>query len=78
MEENSLVGVWRLFNANVRASKWKRMNPLGKQARLDYFIMKKICLEYVMDTNINSGYRTDHSFVLLKSKFINYEWGRGY
>ena len=31
-----------------------------------------------MDTNINPGYRTDHSSILLKLKFINNKQGRGY
>ena len=31
-----------------------------------------------MDTNINPGYRTDHSSILLKLKFINNQRGRGY
>ena len=33
MEENSLVDVWRLFNEDVRAYTWKRINPVRKQAR---------------------------------------------
>ena len=78
MEENSLVDVWRLFNEDVRAYTWKRMNPVRKQARLDYFLINETCLEYVMDTSINPGYRTDHSSILLKLKFINNEQGRGY
>ena len=78
MEENSLVDVWRLFNEDVRAYTWKRMNPVRKQERLDYFLINETCLEYVMDTNINPGYRTDHSSILLKLKFINNERGRGY
>ena len=40
MEENSLVDVWRLFNEDVRAYTWKRINPVRKQARLDYFFNK--------------------------------------
>ena len=71
MDENSLVDVWQLFNEDVTSYTWKRINPLRKQARLDYFIINKTCLEYVMDTNINPGYRTDHSSILLKLKFIN-------
>ena len=78
MAENSLVDVWRLFNEDVRAYTWKRMNPVRKQARLDYFLINETCLEYVMDTNINPGYRTDHSSILLKLKFINNERGLGY
>ena len=70
MEENSLVDVWRLFNEDVRAYTWKRINPVRTQARLDYFLINETCLEYVMDTNINAGYRTDRSSILLKLKII--------
>ena len=49
------------------------MNPVRKRARLDYFLINETCLEYVMDTSINPGYRTDHSSILLKLKFINNE-----
>ena len=78
MEENNLVDVWIVMNEDVRAYTWKRMNPVRKQARLDYFLINETCLEYVMETNIIPGYRTDHSSILLKLKFINNEWGRGY
>ena len=67
MDEKSLVDVWRLFNEDVRAYTWKRKNPVRKQARLDYFSINETCLEYVMDTNINPGYRTDRSSILLNS-----------
>ena len=78
MDEKSPVDVWRLFNEDVRAYTWKRKNPVRKQARLDYFSINETCLEYVMDTDINPGYRTDRSSILLKLKFINNERGRGY
>ena len=78
MEENNLVDVWRVMNEDVGAYTWKRMNPVRKQARLDYFLITETCLEYVMETNIIPGYRTDHSSILLKLKFINNERGRGY
>ena len=48
-----------------------------KQAQLDYFLINGSCSEYVMDTNINPGYRTDHSSILFKLKFINNERGHG-
>ena len=70
MEENSLIDVWRLFNEDVRAYTWKRISTVRKQARLDYFLINETCLEYVMDTNINPGYRTDRSSILLKIKII--------
>ena len=54
------------------------MNPVRKQARLDYFLINETCLEYVMGTYIIPGYRTDHSSILLKLKFINNERGCGY
>ena len=63
--KKSLVDVWRLFNEDVRAYTWKRKNPVRKQARLDYFSINETCLEYVMDTDINPGYRTDLSSILL-------------
>ena len=54
------------------------MNTVRKHQRLNYCLINESCLEYVMDTNINPGYRTDHSSILLKLKFINNEQGRGY
>ena len=67
-----------IFNENVRAYTLKRMHPVRKRARLDYFLIHGTCLEYVMDTNIHPGYRTDHSSIKLKLNFINTEGGRGY
>ena len=46
---------------------------MRKHARLDYYLMNETCLEYVFDTYINPGYRTDHFSILLELKFINNE-----
>ena len=52
--------------------------PSEKTGTTRLFLLNETCLEYVMDTNINPGYRTDHSSILLKLKFINNARGRGY
>ena len=55
-----------------------RLNPVKKQARLDFFIVSEGIFQLVTESSIVSGYRTDHSGISLKIKFQDAERGRGY
>ena len=43
---------------------WRRLNPTKKQARLDFYLISDTMSAFVMDTEIISGYRTDHSGII--------------
>ena len=63
---------------NEQKYTWRRLNPAKKQVRLDYFLINESVFQYVTDSDVIPGYRTDHSAIILKLKFQNNERGRGY
>ena len=60
IEKENFVDAWRMINENCRKYTWRRLNPMIKQARLDYFLVSENMLQYVVDAEIIPGYRTDH------------------
>ena len=68
--ELDLVDIWRDHNPNIQQFTWRRKHPL-KQARLDFFFISQNLYPFVTDTNIISGYRTDHSLIRLKFNLTN-------
>ena len=54
------------------------MNPQKKQARLDFYLVSETLFQFVIDSDIVAGYRTDHSGIILKLKLQENERGRGY
>lgn len=78
LEEDNYIDVWRVMNEDKKTFTWRRLNPERKQARLDFFLITEEIFKYVHDTSIVSGYRTDHSGVILKLKMHENERGKGY
>ena len=39
LEEENFKDVWRIMNEDSRKYTWRRLNPIKKQARLDYFLV---------------------------------------
>jgi exonuclease III len=71
------VDPWRCNNANTKRFTWRQSNPL-KQSRLDYFLISEELLTFVKNIDISSGYRTDHSSVVMNFMFNDIDRGRGY
>ena len=78
IEENEYIDVWRVLNENKMKYTVRRLNPVKKQARLDFFIVSEDIFQLVTKSSIVSGYRTDHSGISLKIKFQDAERGQGY
>ena len=78
IEENNFIDAWRVLNENERKFTWRRLHPIKKQSRLDYFIVSDPMFQYVLTTDIIPGYRTDHSGIILKLKLQDNDRGRGY
>lgn len=66
------------MNENSKKYTWRRINPMRKQARLDFFLVSENLFQFVFNSDIVPGYRTDHSGILLNLKLINNERGKGY
>ena len=78
LDQENFIDPWRLMHENKKQYTWRRLNPTKKQARLDFFIIHESLFQYVTNTDIIPGYRTDHSAIILKLKFQNNERGKGY
>lgn len=78
IEEDNFLDAWRIMNEESRKYTWRRLNPVKKQARLDFFLVSETMFQFVTNTDIISGYRTDHSSIILKIKLQESERGRGY
>jgi len=72
-----LVDPWRCNNKNVRRFTWRQTRPF-KQSRLDFFLISEELLNFVKNTNILPGYRTDHSLVSINFCFSDLDRGKGY
>lgn len=66
------------MHENEKKYTWSRLNPTKKQARLDFFLIHESVFQYVTDSDIISGYRTDHSAIILRLKFPENNRGKGY
>ena len=78
MEENGYIDVFRILNENQKKFTWRRINPVKKQTRLDFYLVSEEIFQHVHDTSIIPGYRSDHSGIYLKIKLHENERGRGY
>ena len=65
IQEFDLVDVWRKQNESNRVYTWQT-NDFRKQSRLDFFLVSENLVSLVQKTDIESGYRTDHSLVSLE------------
>lgn len=78
IEEDNFVDIWRIMNEDTRKYTWRRLNPVKKLGRLDYFLISDCLSQYITDCDIVPGYRSDHSGIILKLKLQEYERGKGY
>ena len=77
IDEEDFVDIYRELNGDKREFTWSRRNSIQKQARLDFLIINNDCFPYVPEAKIISGYRSDHSGILLELALNTNERGRG-
>lgn len=77
MIECNLVDVWREMNIEKNQYTWRRKNT-NKKSRLDFFLISESLFVDVQETKIQTGYKTDHSLVLLKFDFDKFKKGKSY
>ena len=78
IEQNGYIYIWRVENENKKKITWRRLNPDKKQSRLDFFLVSEDAVQFVQESGIVPGYRTDHSGVYIKVKLQDNERGKGY
>jgi exonuclease III len=72
-----LVDVWREINPELLRYTWRRPTP-RQQARLDFFLISDILAPFVKDTDIQIGYRSDHSIIITEFEFKQETQHRNY
>ena len=77
INEKYLIDPFRENNPTKKKFTWRKKNPC-KQARLDYFLISESLRQFVRKSDIESGYRSDHSMVILELNFTNFKQGRSY
>ena len=78
IEEENIIDAWRVMNENSKKYTRPRLNPTGKQAGYDFFLVSENLFQFVFNTDIIPGYRSDQIGILLNFKLINNERGKGY
>ena len=68
--------MYRYFNPNHKCYTWCGGNPI-KQERLDYFISTSSLTCLVSNIDIQAGYKSDHSVILMSLLINNIKRGRG-
>ena len=76
IEEKHLLDPFRELHPDCRRYTWRKNNP-RKQARLDFFLISENLLPSVKTSDIDFGYRSDHSFPKLVLKFNEFKHGKG-
>ncbi len=72
-----LIDPWRLQNPKLRRFTWRQKTPL-KQSRLDYFLLSDELTTYLISSEIEPGYRTDHSLITLVLDLAKIKRGKGF
>lgn len=72
----NLVDPFRQLFPDKKRYTWRKSNPI-KQARLDYFLISENFMSNVADVQINPGYRSDHSMIILNVQLNEFVKGRG-
>ena len=63
-----VTDIWRDLNPDMKRFTWRRNTPL-QQSRLDFFLISDALVQFVDDADIQYGYRSDHSMIVLKLAF---------
>ena len=76
MAQKDLVDIYRVRNPESKRFTWRVGNPVIKQARLDMFLISSSLQGYVVNCDIQPGYRSDHSLVVLQIDVAGQNRGR--
>ena len=77
LDEENYIDIYRFINDD-KSFTWRRLNPEIKQARLDFFLISEETFQIANDCKKVSGYRTDHSGIILQLRLNQNERGRRY
>ena len=74
-KENNLFDTFRELHPYLKRYTWRRKTPL-KQSRLDFFLVTENIVNSIKKSQIETGYKSDHSMVTLILAMDNFEHGK--
>ena len=79
MDRNNLCDVWRVMHPEERLYTWHRWGKKHKPmcSRIDLFLIPLGYMDCVEESNISTGFMTDHSIINVKIKIDIYKRGPG-
>ena len=77
MNDIQLLDYYRVLHPNEKKFTWRKKKSLKTLARLDYILTSESLSNMVEKVFIKSGYRSDHSAVVIEFKFNKFTRGRG-
>lgn len=78
IKQNELNDIWRILNPNKREYTWHSNHNPPIFCRLDYFLVTTDLLNSIHKCKINSGFKSDHSIVILEYTHTTEKRGPGY
>ena len=78
IDENNLIDVWRMHNPNKCQFTWHSNGKPPIFSRLDFFLITDTLCNITKSYIIQTGYKTNHSCVILKMNFLSQKRGPGY
>ena len=74
--ELPLVDISRELNARCKRFSWRRSQTVVQQSRLDFFLIHQNLAADVISSDIEPGYRIDHSAVTVTFRFTERAQGK--
>ena len=78
MNKVNLCDIWRILNPEIKRYTWHRWSQHAPaSSRIDMLMIHQNLTDLVLECNISTGFRTDHSLVDLTIKIDNFQRGPG-
>ena len=77
IDELNLIDVWRVLNPDILRYTWRQKYP-EIHCRLDFFLVSQSLMCYVKGADIMTGFKTDHSMIVINVVLHSNERGPGY
>ena len=63
MENGELTDIWRFMHPDKKSFTWSRKKPYPIFCRLDFFLIAQSMKDYVKETSIRFGIKSDHALI---------------
>ena len=77
MEESMLSDIWRDRNSDKLLFTWRHTKTAQQGSRIDYTLIDTSISDWVRDTEIRPGYKSDHSYLVTEINPNSFKRGPG-